>query len=183
MALQRRPMIRREPVHPKRRDHIAIPRTPEHQRIDQRLAHDHIPARDQRRFIPDAAQGHRQIQILRLIRRNLVVRSNPPAVHLPNRARFPIQHRHHQAPVQVLMTRLPVHAHALQLLAHLPTVFRIPRRQPVRQALVRIAQLERLDHLTTHQLPLRQVPAAPATAQTTAYPAYGPVARASWLQT
>ncbi|CAE6944061.1 hypothetical protein R69927_07831 [Paraburkholderia domus] len=154
-------MIRREPVHPERRDHVAIPRTPERQRINERLAHDHFTAGNQRHLVPHTGKRQRQIQVLRLTRRNLVTRRNPSPVHLSDVdhpvTRFQIEHRHHQTPVQVLVSALAIHAHALQLRAHVTAFLRVPRRQPVRQALVRIAQPERIDQLTMHQPALHQI--------------------------
>ena len=149
MALQGLPVVLRKTIHAKRGDDVAVPRTPERHGIDQRLAQDDFFVCHQRRFIPHAAQGARQVQVLGMGGRYLVIGHNAPPVELQHLARMlrcrttlQTQHRHHQAAIEVFVAGLAQHAQALQLATHRAPALGVARWQPVGQAFIGVAQLE-----------------------------------------
>ena len=152
MALEGIHMLLREALNAVGRRHVAVPRAPERQRIQQRLAQDDF-LRSQRRHVEHAAAAsfpRWQVQVLR--RASPQVVQQLPAIHLHHVARL-IEHRHNQRPVEVLMTTLPVQAYTHQPLPDLGPILACFRRQPKPQAAVRQAQPEVLNQLGMIQAP------------------------------
>jgi len=133
---------------------VPIPRTPERQRIDQRLAQDHLLRALDPGAIEHAPMRTRQVQVQRRALAQ-AFRDLAP-VHL-GRMALRIQHRDHQRPGEVLVPTRPQQPDALQLPAHRRARLRVHRRQPVRERAIGEAQPEARDQFRIVQAAARQV--------------------------
>ncbi|MCY1398380.1 hypothetical protein D9M71_134100 [compost metagenome] len=164
MVLQRLPVVLGKALHAIGRDHVAIARAPEGHGVDQRLAQNYLATGQQRRLVPHPAQGCGQVQVPRLVGRNLVIRLQAPAVQLHHAVgllrvgpALQADHRHDQTAVEVFVAGRAQHAHRLQLLAYLFTGLGMPGRQAIGQGLVGVTELETLDQLGMIEAPGFQV--------------------------
>ena len=155
------PVVRRHPRRSVRRRHVAKARTPEGQRVEQRLAQNDLPARLQRLHIPHPPVRTRQVQMPRRPRPQ--IRRDLAPVELGDPARL-IEHRDHDGPIQMLVAAGPQHPEPLKPLPDPRPLPPVLRRQPVGQAPVRVAEPEALHHLRMPQSPTRQVPERRRTA-------------------
>ncbi|MDT4858466.1 hypothetical protein FQZ97_929360 [compost metagenome] len=154
MVFQRLPVILAKAVHPIGRDHMTKTRAPEGHGVDQGFAQDHLATAHQRRLVPHPAQRRGQVQVSRLVGRDLVVGLQAPAIQLHHAVgllrvgpALQADHRHDQTAVEVFVAGRAQHAHRLQLLAYLFTGLGMPGRQAIGQGLVGVTQLEALDQL------------------------------------
>jgi hypothetical protein len=122
---------------------VAEPGAPERQRVDHRLADDHLPGLD-RLGVPDAPVRARQIQVRRRAWPQVIADLAP--VHPHHRPRR-VDHREHDRAVEVLMAAVPQDAKRLQPGAQLGARLAVAGRQPVAEGAVGEADAEPLQRL------------------------------------
>ena len=144
-----------KPVHAITGGHIAKPRAPERQRIDDRFAQDDFLRSLQRFLIPHAPMRTWQVQMQG--RSFAQVRRDLAAIHAENIS-FEIEDRKHHRAIEVLMARLAQNTQPLQTAAHLVPGLAVLIRQRQPQLAVGEADLEVLHHLGMIQAAALQIP-------------------------
>ena len=147
-------VLARETVRAVRRGHVAEARAPKRQRVDQRLAHDHLLAGREGGEVPDARVRAGQVQVLR---RALPQRSvDLPAVRLHHLA-IEIEDRDDERAVQVLVAALADDPQLLEAFADLLPCLAARLRQAQTERAVGKAQLESPNRLVVGDSALLEV--------------------------
>ena len=143
-VLHRREMLGGEAFDAVARRHLPITGRPKRQRVEQRLAQDHVRRAGNRLHVEDAAQRAGQVEMARHAGPRVV--REPPAVELDDLAGL-VHDRDHERPVEVLVPTRAQEAELFEAAPQRRPGLAIARRQAIAERAVGEAELEVLDQL------------------------------------